>query len=75
MSVAIATAKALNSKPSQRNGGLEPCCSCRYYVRVNELARCHLNPPQIRVPYDNMSAWPVVPDRGGGCGQWKEIQT
>jgi len=46
---------------------LKPCRECRWFVKVNETARCHANPPQIRVPYDNMSAWPVVPDKGGGC--------
>lgn len=59
----VATERAANDKPA----GLQPCHSCCWAVPVNELLRCHCNPPQVRMPYDNMAAWPVVPSRGGGC--------
>jgi hypothetical protein len=45
------------------------CNACRFYKHDGHgMARCHARPPQLRVPYDNLSAWPVVPQVGGGCG-------
>jgi hypothetical protein len=35
-------------------------------------ARCHLNPPTPQAVYFNQAVWPVVPEQGGGCSQWKE---
>lgn len=32
------------------------CCNCEWCVD----GRCCFNPPQVRLPYDNMSSWPVV---------------
>jgi len=60
---AVATLGTANGAPEP----IQPCCSCRWAVQTKELLRCHLNPPQVRMPYDNMAAWPVVPSRGGGC--------
>jgi hypothetical protein len=51
------------------NDGLQPCSTCQWAVPTNELLRCHFNPPQVRMPYDNMAAWPVVPSKGGGCSK------
>lgn len=52
---------------------LAPCNACRWAVdEGNGLLRCHVNPPQLRVPYDNLAAWPVVPSTGGGCRLWQE---
>jgi hypothetical protein len=49
------------------------CSMCRWAIREgNGVLRCHSNPPQIRTPYDNLSAWPVVPEQGGGCRLWEE---
>ena len=53
---------------------LQPCCECRYSVPDGALNRCHASPPQVRMPYDNLSAWPVVPAKGGGCRLWKEVE-
>ena len=63
--------------PPRANGGpatvvLEPCKTCRWGIWEQGVRRCHLNPPSVRFPYDNMSAWPVVPETGGGCREWKE---
>lgn len=61
---------ALVPKERAANGTLEaiqPCHSCRWAVGNRDQLRCHLNPPQIRLPYDNIAAWPVVPREGGGC--------
>lgn len=47
---------------------IQPCHSCAWFVRGgNYTARCHANPPQIRLPFENAAAWPVVPLVGGGC--------
>jgi len=49
-----------------------PCRTCRWAIREgNGVLRCHANPPQIRTPYDNLAAWPVVPEQGGGCRLWE----
>lgn len=49
-----------------------PCSTCRWSLRENNgVHRCHANPPQIRTPYDNLAAWPVVPEQGGGCRLWE----
>lgn len=49
--------------------GIEPCNTCRWFVRhSNGSFRCHAEPPRIRWPYENLSAWPIVPVQGGGCG-------
>ena len=51
----------------------KPCSTCCWSVREgNGLSRCHANPPQVRLPYDNLAAWPVVPETGGGCRLWEE---
>lgn len=67
----------MNNKPIREQPvkpkALRPCCSCRWYVRVADLSRCHVNPPQIRLPYDNIAAWPVVPSSGGGCRLHEEV--
>lgn len=55
------------------NRHLEPCKTCRWRVWEQGIGRCHLNPPSVRFPYDNMSAWPVVPDAGGGCKAWEQV--
>jgi hypothetical protein len=65
---ALPTERAANGKPE----GIQPCASCIWAVPTNELLRCHFNPPQVRMPYDNMAAWPVVPSKGGGCSQHKD---
>lgn len=49
---------------------LEPCSTCRWRVWDGGTHRCHANPPQVRFPYENMACWPVVPEKGGGCGGW-----
>lgn len=59
-------------RPLPKPVGLQPCHTCAAFVLDRDLARCHLNPPQIRLPYDNMAAWPPVPTQGGGCLQHKE---
>jgi len=48
---------------------LPACRDCVWAVHDpgTKLLRCHANPPQIRLPFDNIAAWPVVPDQGGGC--------
>lgn len=49
---------------------LKACCTCRWFVAAgkgDKFSRCHANPPNIRFPYHDMSAWPVVPESGGGC--------
>jgi hypothetical protein len=46
---------------------IHPCHTCRWAVLANDVLRCHSHPPQLRVPYDNMASWPVVPKVGGGC--------
>lgn len=52
---------------------VKPCSTCLWSIREgNGLHRCHVNPPQIRLPYDNLAAWPVVPTEGGGCRLWEE---
>ena len=52
---------------------LAPCRSCRWRTLDRGVGRCHANPPQIRLPFDNMAAWPVVPDEGGGCRLWERV--
>jgi hypothetical protein len=52
-------------------GGLEPCLTCRWRVWANGCHRCHCGPPQVRHPFDNLAAWPVVPETGGGCRLWE----
>lgn len=48
------------------------CKDCRFAVdHGNLVLRCHLLPPAIKMPYDTMSAWPVVPVQGGGCRSWE----
>lgn len=58
-------------KPIATEG--KPCAEC-VHSKPDErrLLRCHLNPPFIRFPYHEMSAWPVVPERGGGCSHWRD---
>lgn len=46
---------------------VQPCATCRWRVWNGSTHRCHANPPQIRIPYENLAAWPVVPETGGGC--------
>jgi hypothetical protein len=46
------------------------CRYCRNAKFYHNNLRCHAGPPQVRFPYDNMSAWPVVPETGGGCSIW-----
>lgn len=41
------------------------CATCRH--RWYDL-RCHAHPPQLFGQYDNVSAWPRVPD-DGGCAE------
>jgi len=51
--------------------GLKPCSSCRWRAWDGGVWRCHSGPPSVRMPYDNMAAWPVVPETGGGCRLWE----
>lgn len=50
---------------------LKPCSSCRWRAWDGGVWRCHSGPPSVRMPYDNMAAWPVVPAEGGGCRLWE----
>lgn len=62
----------------QTNGALPPCRTCRWFVAAHYDAakdkhpRCHLNPPVPQAVYHDKATWPVVPEQGGGCGQWEE---
>jgi hypothetical protein len=62
------------TKPAPKPKPIKPCNTCRWSIRDQgtNLARCHANPPQIRLPFDNIAAWPVVPEQGGGCGLHQE---
>ena len=67
----------MNGK-QQPKPSLRPCATCACFVPAHfdtfkvRMPRCHLNPPSPRVPYHDQSSWPVVPEEGGGCWQWKE---
>ena len=67
----IKTPSRTNLAPERRV--LAPCNQCRWRAWDSGTHRCHLNPPQMRIPYDNMSAWPVVPATGGGCSKWETL--
>lgn len=62
------------SKPPKP--ALKPCSTCLWAVREqgNEPLRCHASPPQLRLPFDNLAAWPVVPEKGGGCRLHQEAK-
>lgn len=57
------------SKTTEDKTEPRPCntCAWRVFDVGSNLSRCHANPPQIRLPFDNIAAWPVVPEKGGGC--------
>ena len=58
---------ASHKEPVNHVVKLQPCATCRWCITEgNGAPRCHANPPQLRLPYDNLSAWPVVPFVGGG---------
>lgn len=60
-----------DKKPTLTDG--KPCATCVHSAPdERRLLRCHLNPPSIRFPYHEMSAWPVVPEKGGGCSHWRD---
>lgn len=56
---------------------LPQCKTCKWSQHDPgcKLPRCHANPPQIRLPFDNIAAWPVVPEAGGGCRLWEAIES
>lgn len=64
----------MNPKTHKPVPPLPECRSCQWFRKVNETARCHGGPPQIRLPFDNMAAWPVVPIQGGGCRLWEPVR-
>ena len=69
--LAVKTAPKASQAPAIRT--LEPCNTCRWRLWDAGTHRCHVGPPQVRFPYDNMACWPVVPSTGGGCREWSQI--
>lgn len=67
--VCLVLPQSKNAKPAEPE-----CKDCRWARVDRSVLRCHANPPQVRLPFDNIAAWPVVPAKGGGCRlhEWKE---
>jgi len=55
-------------KATFKSNPLPSCATCHWAQWHRTDLRCHLNPPQIRLPYENIAVWPVVPQEGvSGC--------